>query len=154
MKTRGALGWVGFFAVISALCGASLLVGCISPGREPEAVTINGGDPETEGVATLMGDVQSIDGRRVGHRGKRFLLKPGCYTVTNVTTWGGASPDAAVTAKLPEIPFMVDMRANYTYVVRIGTLGPAERGAELVVTVVEQDEHGNVEREFAPNTHC
>ena len=129
-------------------------VGCIKPGAEPAAVAINTEDAETPGIATLVGDVLSIDGRRVAHQGNRFSLTPGCYTITNLTTWGGASENGSGAAKLPEIPFMVDMRADYTYVMRIGTVGPAEDGAAVVVTVVEQDENGVVEREFKPNTSC
>lgn len=132
-----------------------VLVGCINPGAEPAAVPLHSdADVEQKGTATLIGDVQSVDGKRVGDQGKRFTLAAGCHTVTNVTTWGGASSDEAVMAKLPEIPFAVDMVPGKTYVLRIFTPAGGANGGDLQITLVEQDGDGSVTREFKPGTSC
>lgn len=131
-----------------------MVVGCIKPGGEPAAVALHGDDVEQKGTATLIGDVLSVDGKRVGDGSRRFTLAAGCHTVTNVTTWGGNSSDEAVMAKLPEIPFAVDMMPGKTYVLRISTPAGGANGGDLQISLVEQDEDGSVLREFKPNTQC
>ncbi len=86
--------------------------------------------------------------------GHRFALEPGCHTVTNVRTWGGSDPSAAVMAHLPEIPFAIEMKPGLTYVIRIATVGPVTEGGRLSITAVEQDESGTVLRQFKDGTHC
>jgi hypothetical protein len=78
-------GTLGFVAVMA---------GCVKPGAEAPAHALYD-DPSTRPseAATLIGDVLTIDGKRVAEHGNRFLLEAGCHTVTNVTTWGGSSSD-------------------------------------------------------------
>lgn len=135
---------------------AGLLVGCVSASGDGwHPLFADPADASGKGVAKLMGDVESVDGKSVSEHGHRFLLTPGCHTVTNLTTWGGSSADGAVMAKLPQIPFRIDMQAGYTYVLRIGVDREARmEGAQLSVTAVEQDENGQVTRQFKPGTKC
>jgi hypothetical protein len=102
------------------------------------------------GVVKLVGDIGTVDGKAVADLGHTFELPIGCHTVTNVTEWGGHDASAARMAKLPAIPFAVEMRAEHTYVLRIAMAGDSE----LVVEAIEQDGSGNVTRRFEQGTSC
>lgn len=108
-----------------------------------------------DATATLIGDIESVDGVSVSAHGNRFLVLPGCHTVTNVTTWGGMDPNAAVMAHLPQMPFSMDMKAGLTYVLRIEVVGPVQmQGGRLSITLREQDHDGNVLRKVEAGSHC
>src|SRR5690349_8551165 len=122
-----------------AMVGA-LLVGCVSGSGEGNGYALYADPADAkEGVATLVGDVASVDGRRVSDYGHRFLLLGGCHTVKTTTTWGGAASDGAVMAHLPEVSFAMDMKVGLTYVVRIGTEGPADSASGVAISAIEQD---------------
>jgi hypothetical protein len=108
----------------------------------------------SHGAATLIGDVEEFDGESVSAHGHRFSVLPGCHTVTNITTWGGMDPNAAVMAHLPQMPFSIDMKPGLTYVLRIAIVGPVQEGGRLKITLREQDDEGNVLREIGPGGHC
>jgi hypothetical protein len=134
--------------------GVALSVGCVRSGnvrgyRLYERDEQPGGD-----VCTLIGDVESVDGKSVSGHGHRFELLSGCHTVTNVKTWGGADPNAAVMAHLPEIPFNIEMQAGLTYVLRIAIVGQVREGGRIAITAVEQDANGHVLRKFEPGASC
>jgi hypothetical protein len=102
------------------------------------------------GVAKLVGDVGTVDGKPVAHLGHTFELVVGCHTVTNVTEWGGFDPSQAVMAKLPPISFAIDMRAGRTYVLRIAMVGDRD----LAVEAYEQDANGEVTQRFEQGKSC
>ena len=132
----------------------SLLVGCVNANNVPSVRLYEGPEEPATEVATLVGDVEEVDGQSVSARGHHFALLPGCHVVTNVTTWGGNDSNAAVMAHLPQIPFAIDMKAGLTYVVRIGIVGPVGEGGKLEITAKEQDAAGNVLRQFEPRGAC
>lgn len=108
----------------------------------------------SQGTATLIGDIEEIDGVSVSAHGNRFSVLAGCHTVTNVTTWGGMEPNAAVMAHLPKMPFSMEMKRDTMYVLRIAIVGAVQEGGRLKVTLREQDADGNVLREIGPGGHC
>jgi hypothetical protein len=143
MSRRGGLG----------LC-TLLLSGCVNGGAPPAYPLFGDERLPSEGAATLIGDVESVDGKSVSEHGHRFSLASGCHTVTNLTTWGGSDPSAAVMAHLPQIPFAIEMKPGLTYVLRIGSVGSAGHGGSLEITAVEQAADGSVLRRFEQGSSC
>jgi hypothetical protein len=147
-----------FKQLAAALSGLSLAasggVGCVGAQDARAYPLYSGAERAPDSVATLEGDVEAVDGTSVSAHGHRFALEPGCHTVTNVKTWGGSDPSAAVTAHLPEIPFAIEMKPGLTYVLRISTVGPVAEGGRLQITAVEQDANGTVLRQFEEGTRC
>ena len=140
------LVWVGIVGVS--------LGGCVNARNVPAYPLFNVNEHADEAVATLIGDVESVDGTSVSGHGHRFALLPGCHTVTNVTTWGGMDTNAAIMAHLPQVPFAIDMKPGLTYVLRIATVGQVGEGGRLHITAVEQDPDGKVLRQFKPGYGC
>jgi len=128
---------------------------CVNARNVPAYPLFKTDDPADEVVvATLVGDVESVDGKSVSSHGHRFALLPGCHTVTNVTNWGGMDTNAGIRAHLPEVPFALDMKGGLTYVVRISIVGPVGEGGRVQITAVEQDSSGTVLRKFKPGPGC
>ena len=146
MSAMSTFRWAGLAAVS--------LAACVNARNAPAYPLFGGEAPLADGVATLVGDVESVDGKSVSEHGHRFALLPGCHEVTNVTTWGGMDPNAAIMAHLPQIPFAIDMKGGLTYVLRIATVGPVGEGGRLQITAVEQDADGKVLRQFQEGSSC
>lgn len=141
--------WAGLGLALSLLAG-----GCVRA-RNVKAYPIYSDPADAfDGTAILIGDVEAVDGVSVSKHGSRFEVPVGCHTVTNLTTWGGMDNSAAVMAKLPQIPFAVDMKAGMTYVLRIGVVGPMGNTGRLEIRLREQDKDGKYTREFQEGTRC
>ncbi len=131
-----------------------ILSGCVPQGRgDPLYPTEGGVLPPPESVATLGGLIQTVDGLSVPE-GHRFELLPGCHVVVNVAHWTHSDSQNSVTATLHQLSFAIDMRAGYSYIVRVqeglwtGTSGSIRLLAE------ERDPTGNVTRDIAPGQPC
>lgn len=133
---------------------AGVVVGCVNAANVKAYRLYEDPSGGLEGTAILVGDVEQFDGVSVSAHGHRFEVLPGCHTVTNVTTWGGMDPNAAVTAHLPQLPFSVRMKAGMTYVLRIAIVGPVQEGGRLEITLREQDASGAVLRTLQPGSQC
>jgi hypothetical protein len=130
------------------------LAGCVNSANVKAYRLFQDPSDAFNGTAILIGDVEQFDGVSVSKHGHRFEVLPGCHTVTNVTTWGGMDPNAAVMAHLPQMPFSMEMKAGMTYVLRIAIVGPAQEGGRLRITLREQDADGNVLRTAEAGSHC
>jgi len=133
---------------------ALLLSSCVNGGAEAAYPLFGSERHSPESVATLIGDVESVDGKSVSEHGHRFALVPGCHTVTNLTTWGGWDPSLAVMAHLPQVPFAIDMKPGHTYVLRIAMVGSVGEGGSLEITAVEQAADGSVLKRFQEGSSC
>jgi hypothetical protein len=125
--------------VLVAACGSTQPTPLYPPGEKPLASEI----------AILHGEVRSVDGKVVSQHGGTFALRSGCHVVGVVTSWGRmVGENGAVTATIPPMVFVMPMRGEYHYVVRIeGQMGSSLHGS-LTVKGMEQDADGNVTREF------
>jgi hypothetical protein len=128
---------------------AFLLAACIGTAQKTNTLYEDPAEA-SGGVAKLVGDVGTVDGKAVADMGHTFELTLGCHTVTNVTEWGGNDHSAARMAKLPAIPFAIDMREHHTYVLRIAMSGDSH----LVVEAFEQDDRGEVTQRFEQGSSC
>lgn len=134
-----------------ALGLVSLLAGCMGGGRG-RAVQVYEGAPD-ENAVILVGDVASIDGREMPPRSRTFELLPGCHAITNITYWIGNDVNAAMTVRLPEMSYMMDMKPGHNYELRIGTTANTDT-ARVVVKALERNADGDVTRTFEPSRPC
>lgn len=125
------------------------LVACVGTSARTNVLYENPADA-AHGVAKLVGDVGTVDGKSVAALGHTFELAAGCHTVTNVTEWGGHDASQAMMAKLPPVPFAIQMKAGYTYVLQIKMSGDHA----LTVEAFEQNEAGEVTARFEQGSSC
>ena len=127
------------------------LAGCMR-GAHARAVRLYAGPPSAD-VVTLIGDVKSVDAKEVPAHSRTFELLPGCHAVTNVTYWIGDDINAAMTVRLSEQTYWMNMRLGYTYELKVGTTMNTDT-ARVVVNVVERDKNGHVTHKFEPSRAC
>lgn len=144
-------GWLGERAARALVLLGLGSVGCMGGGHA-RAVQLYEGTPD-ESAVLLVGDVLSVDGKEVPPRSRTFALLPGCHKVTNVTYWIGNDANAAMTVRLPERAYWMNMKEGHQYELRIGTTSNSDT-AQVVIKALERDKNGDVTRRFEPGSGC
>jgi hypothetical protein len=129
------------------------LGGCVGHVRGQPLYPMDDGQPAPpDMVAELSGLVQSVDGRDVP-TGPLELL-PGCHVVTNSTRWGASDSQGSVTATLRPRSFSINMRASYSYVIRVERGIMSGSSGSIALVAEELDPKGNVTRRFQSGQPC
>lgn len=122
---------------------ALLLVACV--GGSTRGVALHPGPTrETSAVATLVGDIERVDGRQVSNAGRTFELLPGCHVVT---TRARVARGWSVPGIPPELTFVIHFQAGHGYVLEY-----SGRAGSATMNSLEKDANGNVLSSLVPTT--
>jgi hypothetical protein len=130
---------------------STLSVACVSSSHG-RGVQLYAGPAQPDAVL-LVGDVKSVDGADVPSRSRTFRLLPGCHVVTNVTYWVGNDSNAAMSIRLPELPYWMNMKEGHSYELRVGFSAVSDT-ARVKVTALERDVKGDISQRFEPGKAC
>lgn len=101
-----------------------------------------------EEVATLLGDVATVDGVNVSEHGKFFELLPGCHIVGPPERWGQTDYNHTIWVTIGEASFAIDMKAEHRYVIRVNVSSLSGSGGTFSVTAREETMDGTETRSF------
>lgn len=73
--------------------------------------------------------------------------------VTNVTYWIGSDASAAMTVRLPEMSYWMNMKAGHHYELRIGTTANTDT-AQVVIKALERNDSGDITARYEPGKAC
>jgi hypothetical protein len=68
-------------------------------------------------------------------------------------SWIGNDASGAMTVRVPERQYWMDMKKGHSYELRIGTTAVSDT-ARVTVTALERDQNGNVTRRFEAGRGC
>lgn len=120
-----------------------LLIACV--GGPARGVALYPGPVrETTTIATLVGDIESVDGRQVSNAGRTFELLPGCHVVT---TRARVARGWSVPAIPPEFTFVIQFQAGRGYVLEY-----SGRSGTATMNALEKDAQGNVLSSLVPTS--
>ena len=122
MVRRFLGGVLGGAALFAAACG-------LQASRGYPLYRKLGDGPGPDGVATLYGPIQSVDGQDVSHKGQTFELLPGCHVVTLQRNIGEGSANGAWAANLPPLTVAFQMKPAHRYAIASDMTTRAGRSA-------------------------
>jgi hypothetical protein len=122
---------------------ALVLVACV--GGPTRGVALYAGPTrEASTVATLVGDIEAVDGRQVSNAGRTFELSPGCHVVT---TQARVARGWSVPGIPPQLTFVIQFKPGHDYVLEY-----SGRSGSATMNALEKDARGHVLSSLVPTT--
>lgn len=115
--------------------------------RDTRGVALYPGAPRArDTIAALYGDIRAVDGQDVLGRGRSFELLPTCHVVTTRRRLGKVDPGWSMVEAVPDVTFIVQMRANHSYVFEY-----TGQDLDLMLQAREKDASGHTVRILRPS---
>ncbi|HMA91356.1 MAG TPA: hypothetical protein VKP30_01665 [Polyangiaceae bacterium] len=128
-----------------AVAAAMFCAACLTHGTR-EVALYAGAPRARDTIATLYGDIRAVDGQDVLGSGRSFELIPTCHVVTTRRRLGKVDPGWSMVDAVPDVTFIVQMRANHSYVFEY-----TGQNLDLMLQAREKDASGQTVRILRPS---